>query len=309
MSDELLTRMFTCDRFRADFPRGMPVKACLRRQLDRQEGVKPGQLGPPRRPFCAGECRTGLVHRVAAEAVGVTLSSCPVCGSALIGLSPTDCATCAERRHDAGKFVPKGFNAAERAQVSTRIWEPGAVPDVAIAPASKAPAAAPAARSHRRDPEVEAWAGRQAPKHPMCRTTLEQDHPEEPAEPAEEETMARGKRDEPWPCCGSKSHRHLKGCESAGKGGKAATPPKPTARSERAAASREAAPRLVPAPARRPKAEPEGDFEYLSTETVDDLVTALTKIDATRAAVVAELRRRRSEVDQALARAGESEAA
>jgi hypothetical protein len=52
--------------------------------------------------------------------------------------------------------------------------------------------------------------------------------------------------------------------------------------------------------ARPAKSSTDDGYGYLATETVDNLVAALAKIDQTRAAVFAELRRRREEISAAL---------
>ena len=148
MSHPLVNETFRCDRFGL-----LTVKACLRRQLDRQQPATPGGPRLPRAPFCAESCRLGLEKRMGAHDAGIAYASCSACGDALIDTDPEDCATCAGRRVEAG--VPRGTlpGPKERAMKSTRIWT-GEVPDVPIGPPPRARPALPPLlpRSHHPAP-------------------------------------------------------------------------------------------------------------------------------------------------------------
>lgn len=313
MSAELLQVMFTCERYRSDFPRGMPVKACLRRQLDRQESTKPGELGPARRPFCAGECSVGAAHRASAEAEGIPLRSCPGCGSALVGADAEPCAACAARRLEEGKDVPRGALPAVGPGVSSRIWS-GEVPDVPIGGPGKrrgggalAARGGPGSSAALREAREERAAAR--------RRELEEEmhHQEEPAEPAKERRMACGE-------CGSKTV-HKGWCEKRPGGpmkGPAGKRPEVAAErpgKARAAPTVKAGMQLVaskpakrPAPARGSKHTEEPDFAYLAEEKTDDLVASVGKVKATLAALRAELLRRKGAIDAAIAEVEEAAA-
>lgn len=192
---ELLQQTFTCDRFGL-----IPVRGCLRRQVDRQESTKAGELGPPRRPFCADECGAGAVYRAAARSDGIPMEPCPACGSALIGPDAHPCATCAARRLDAGKDVPRGALPPPAAP-SSRIWT-GEVPDVPFTPPGAHRSGRPSAAL------LEAREARAAERRQAFEQ--QQDHQEEPAEPAEEERMACKE-------CGSKTcHKGWCTCRPGG---------------------------------------------------------------------------------------------
>ncbi len=66
--------------------------------------------------------------------------------------------------------------------------------------------------------------------HPNCQRKGRRDaranrkiHDNVPATPAKGEDMPKGKRAEPWPCCGSKSFRHMAACDQSGKKAEPAT--------------------------------------------------------------------------------------
>ena len=53
MTDDLLATTFHCEKYVALFPAGMPLRACLRRQLERvAEAKRPAAEWPPAKPFC-----------------------------------------------------------------------------------------------------------------------------------------------------------------------------------------------------------------------------------------------------------------
>jgi hypothetical protein len=160
---DVLQTTFRCDRFGH-----IPVRGCLRRQLDRD--ASSDSPHPPRRPYCAGHCAVGLVHRQAAEATGMALGSCPGCGDALVGIDPETCPTCAARRLEARDAIPRGFLPAHELPPPR-----SDIPDVPFTPP----------RSIRADIHFEPLrAVEDAGREPE-----EQDHQEEPAEPAQETEM------------------------------------------------------------------------------------------------------------------------
>jgi ribosomal protein L32 len=126
---ERLNELFECPSpaFRALFPRGMPVKACLRRQAELRilrdgKGRRTGAEAV--HPVCALECERGRANLARAA---VPLSACGTCGSAQVGNST--CPTCAEERaahvvqpREAPRPPPQGL-----------IWTDQA-PDAPIAP-------------------------------------------------------------------------------------------------------------------------------------------------------------------------------
>ena len=170
----------------------LAVKHCLRRQTETREAGRNAVHKPepvPVHPYCANECETG---RGFAARFGA--------GEQLVPLR-------------LGAFGP-----SKRATV----------PPVAAFPITKeeAPKSRGAGGGHRTGPDddaarVNAASGMERPAasdggdargeviaaDSACRTE---------ASPPQEEPMPRGKRDEPWPCCGSMSHRHLKTCTQAG---------------------------------------------------------------------------------------------
>jgi hypothetical protein len=116
-----LAQLFHCERHVRTFgPNGMPLRACLRRQLERKrvgEGAK-AKLQVVHE-FCGeGACELG---RANLEAAGEAARTCPGCGAALLEVEA--CEVC----HPARALAAKP-------PASARIWEQGAVPDVAIGP-------------------------------------------------------------------------------------------------------------------------------------------------------------------------------
>jgi len=142
-----LQRAFHCERFVGMFgPNGMPIRACLRRQLERKrvgEGAK--ARWEPREAFCATSCELGRAN-LASVPEG-TATTCSSCGAALVGVEA--CEVC----------HPEPALPREKPAASARIWEPGR-PDVAIGPP---PATSPFTgyrsrlpASHVTDPELAA---------------------------------------------------------------------------------------------------------------------------------------------------------
>ncbi len=304
---EILQATFRCDRYGL-----IPVRGCLRRQTDRQESTRKGELGPPRRPFCAESCNVGAFYRGQARDFGIPLEPCPACGSALIGPDAQPCETCAARRLDAGKDVPRGSLPAAGPGTSSRIWN-GEAPDVPIcAPGERRVAGALAARGGtgpssalREKREARAAQRRQALEQ-------EQDHQEQPAEPAEERRMA---------CKECESKTVHKGWCTLRPGGpmKGAAGVRPAAGKAKPRAAEAPTPakdvvetlvgRKRPAPPQRGRAIEEPDFAYMADEKTDDLVASVGKCKATLAALRAELLRRKTAIDAAIAEVGEDAAA
>lgn len=165
--------LFRCERY-APRPPGMTVRACLRRQLERQRGAKRGELGPPAKPFCAGECPEGRAHRAACA--DRTLGACPSCGAALI--ETTTCETCAAAREERSGAPARG-HLPKRVPESVRIWT-GEVPDVPFAPPATPKPATPPAPAYTFRP-----ARRAAHAEPVLEPELLVEDPEteEPEEP------------------------------------------------------------------------------------------------------------------------------
>jgi hypothetical protein len=141
MSPESLQVLFRCERFVSQFPHGMTVRACLRRQYEKR--VLRDSRGKVvdatlERPFCALECGMGARHTADARAAGVDLGTCGTCGAGLIGESCTTCEEAVAAREVRRAPSPR------RPEVSVRLWT-GEVPDVPIAPLPAArPGLAPA---------------------------------------------------------------------------------------------------------------------------------------------------------------------
>lgn len=135
---DVLADLVACDRYRGLFPAGMPFRACLRRQLEKQHE---GKGWVPRRPFCASECPLGFEVCEAIE--GVPLGTCTRCGAALVGT--TACEPCGEER--SLHVVPR--RSPERPPPQDRIWSAGA-PDAPIAPPPRG--SSPASPRRRRRP-------------------------------------------------------------------------------------------------------------------------------------------------------------
>jgi ribosomal protein L32 len=294
---ERLNELFECPSpaFRALFPRGMPVKACLRRQAELRilrdgKGRRTGAEAV--HPVCALECERGRANLARAA---VPLSACGTCGSAQVGNST--CPTCAEERaahvvqpREAPRPPPQGL-----------IWTDQA-PDAPIAPPRPRAlafgddvledltrrVAEAARRQSLNDPRLEpAEVGGHAPAGespaPAPTPIAAPVNPEQPAnEPAEERTMPRGKRETPCDGCGAIGMRHRKSCKEK-------LAPKPAAK---------ATPR-----APRPRYEAEAE---LGAKSVPELVHERAGHLRAVAEIEGELQRRREQINQAL---GESKAA
>lgn len=157
-AQEFLQTLVQCERFKHLFPEGMPARACLRRQVERQAGARKGTLGPPRMAYCAsGECALGYATAQRAAAVGVVLAPCLTCGAAIPKDDP--CEACTTTATEKTKPA-KGYLPALGAPAQGRIWQPGEVPDVPIGRPPGAPtageerAAAVAARVREAAPRV-----------------------------------------------------------------------------------------------------------------------------------------------------------
>jgi ribosomal protein L32 len=304
---ERLNELFECPSpaFRALFPRGMPVKACLRRQAELRilrdgKGRRTGAEAV--HPVCALECERGRANLARAA---VPLSACGTCGSAQVGNST--CPTCAEERaahvvqpREAPRPPPQGL-----------IWTDQA-PDAPIAPPRpralafgddvledltrrvaeaarrSGPPPTETAEPHREEQAMRAVADAETAKlrnfeiskpTPIAAPV----NPEQPAnEPAEERTMPRGKRESPCEGCGATGMRHRKSCKEK-------LAPKPAAK---------ATPR-----APRPRYEAEAE---LGAKSVPELVHERAGHLRAVAEIEGELQRRREQINQAL---GESKAA
>jgi ribosomal protein L37AE/L43A len=261
-------------------------KHCLRRQVDLQEAteLKTGKKipGPPVHSFCAsGRCDVGWEIR--AQHADVRVESCKACGHALVG--PEPCPRCAAR--EVGKQVPHVL--PEKGPMSERIWTHPPVEPPFIPPTSGK------ARPRSNVPALEAE-GEAAP--------LTQDL--EGIDMADKEKKLCSN-------CGKKPLRSdnssgiCNGCRKAPAKGRAGEAPAPRAaatpavtRAVAAAPTKAKVTKLERKAARRPAQRAGGEYAYLANETVDDLVAALAKIDKTRNAVFAELRRRREEISAAL---------
>jgi hypothetical protein len=143
----ILLDLVACDALRGQFPRGVPRRACLRRQLQ----LRPdGKDWAPAHPGCAG-CELGRQVRAEVEAAGVILEVCERHGAAIMGEACDVCEAegiakgkpcpgcggierhapsgCARKwRRSVGERVPATY----RGPVSTVIWS-SEVPDVPIA--------------------------------------------------------------------------------------------------------------------------------------------------------------------------------
>jgi hypothetical protein len=272
---DLLQRLFRCERYVHLFGDAMPVKACLRRQLERlptnDERGKPEAPGewPAKNPFCAASCEVGRRHLEEARALKVPAETCLRCGGAQVGAgSAAPCARCPPDE----TAVPRGHLAVV-AEPSSRIWQPGAVPDVPIG----APNPRQAARLEQQRAEVE--------KRAQARAVAERKvHQQEPARPAEEEGMARGVPAKKRTCCESKGGRHRADCTGEPR---EALPDAAEVRAPARAAARRAG--------RRAEAN-----EGLELLTLEDLVEQRSQAVAKMAAVEAELKRRRDAIAEAL---------
>jgi hypothetical protein len=272
---EFLSTLVPCERHVSLFPAGMPVRACLRRQVERQRGAK-GALGPPTKPYCAsGECALGYAMAEAAKARGIAAAPCSTCGAALF--DGAACEVCAAAAMEKTKPA-KGFLPLVGAPAQDRIWKPGEVPDVPIGRAPGAPTAgeeAAAAVARR----VREAAPRVAP------STMDP----RPAPPAKESDM-RGVPTKPRTCCDSKGTKHRSWCEEAGGPGKPPVEkPELPAKPPRALKAVEKPRKVVQT--REVALKGGRDLELLA---IDELLEL-------RDAVVSEIRRRKDAAEKALA--------
>lgn len=185
---ELLQRLFPCERYVNLFPGGMPMRACVRRQLDRlpakdgEGGTLPEAEWAPAKPFCASECQVGLRNRAQLIEAGVPARTCTQCGSGRVGTAQqAECPGCGPGERAAA------MRRGERCGPNTRLWT-GEVPNTPI----------------------------EAITH------------EEPARPAEEEdVMPKGKRASPCPGCKSIGTRCKAGCPTRATEGRKPEPVRP----------------------------------------------------------------------------------
>jgi hypothetical protein len=263
--NQALHELVVCDVLRGTFPRGVPRRACLRRQL---ELAREGKGWAPKHPSCAA-CPFGGQVRALVEAAGIVLGSCARHGSAIVGEDRCEaCAGEAPERQERPPCLecgstskhaatcsrpgrePRTRSGAERAShpvvtlrgapVSTVIWSEGA-PD--------APIAAPARRDVGLTPEdTQAAAARvraalrrpTAVATPPPTTRADTNH-------EEEDVMPTGIRAAPCKGCGTKGSKHRqvngKDCPERGK----------SAPSARAAGATKVVALRRPAPPRRPR--------------------------------------------------------
>jgi hypothetical protein len=119
-----LAKLVACDRYVRLFPQGMPLRACLRRQLEHQKRAS-GKGWDPARPFCAGEC--GIGKELRAKLPEGAAWACTTCGAAVVGA--TACETCHEKL-TLKQVLPR---TPSKAPPQERIWT-SEVPDTPIAP-------------------------------------------------------------------------------------------------------------------------------------------------------------------------------
>lgn len=142
----VLADLVACDTLRGTFPRGVPRRGCVRRQLEQK---RDGTDWTPAHSACAA-CELGRGVRSEVEAAGVDLGTCKKHGAAMVG---EPCEACEADRIAKGKPCPEcggierhapegcsrkgrsnvgdGSGASYRGPVSTLIWT-GEVPDVPI---------------------------------------------------------------------------------------------------------------------------------------------------------------------------------
>ncbi len=126
---DALSRFIRCPRFVALFPSGMPVRACLRRQVElRALKDAKGEIRgwEPVHEGCIG-CRAGLENL---KASGAYARSCSKCGAGVVSLKRS--APCLECEDVAAAEHPTLPPRAPPDQ--DRIWTEGAVPDVPLGP-------------------------------------------------------------------------------------------------------------------------------------------------------------------------------
>jgi hypothetical protein len=241
---DLLGRLFRCERFVGLFPTGMPMRACLRRQLDRLVTLdgkgqqRPARDWPAAKPFCAGECSLGRQHLEEARAAGVPAETCLRCGSAQVGSGSA--APCVGCEPDA-KEVPHGHLPPAARLRSDRIWT-GEVPDPPIAPPSAGQTASLPAMRRLADERRQNYELHERQAASRRASVEEQDHQEEDgtmAKDVEKHCSKCGKKlrsDNTRGVCGSRCKEPAGSQESGVKAAKV-TPLRPPA-PRRAEASR-----------------------------------------------------------------------
>lgn len=286
MASELLGELFRCDKYQGLFPgASMPVRACLRRQLERiptkdaKGRLQPLDEWPAPKPYCAAECPVGRGHLERARAQHVPAETCLRCGAAQVGDgSANPCQGCPPD----DKAVPRGHLPPPRAPSSERIWS-GEVPDVPIgAPGPARPRPVATFEQHEREA--------------AARRVALQDDDQVPAEPAEERTMAKpeGKRTCGVKGCGAPLRSDNKSgvCSPCNRRRKA---PGDAQKSTVKAAAPKVTP-LRPATPRRAKALDRG----LEEAPLAELLQKRSEAAGLVAAVDAELLRRQREIAEVL---------
>lgn len=138
-----LSELFDCSRFRNLFPSGMPVRACIRRQLEAREVADgKGKKLEPRHAYCANECALG--REKLAQLPASSAWTCSACGAAVINAD--SCEVCQEKR----SVTTVRRSPPPNPPAQKRIWAPDA-PDAPLGP----PPATSEYSGHR--PKV-AWA-------------------------------------------------------------------------------------------------------------------------------------------------------
>lgn len=105
-------------------------RACMRRQVERNESIRPGVEGPPMKPWCAERCEQG--REVRALFPALVIRACRTCGTGLVGVK--DCPTCAARAAEKTKKPPQG--ALPPREPSTHIWDPAHIEPDFVPPAA-----------------------------------------------------------------------------------------------------------------------------------------------------------------------------
>jgi hypothetical protein len=274
---ELLGELFHCERYLSLFPSGMPKRACLRRQLERQPAkdasgkARPLAEWPAPKPFCATECQVGRSQLQELRAAGVAATTCPSCGAALVGAGAAE--TCPGCEPD--EAPRSGLQARPRVAPSVRIWT-GEAPDVPL----PGPEKTRAALGER--PVASAGVRGAPPRRSVDATT--------PPPTAEEERTMPKEAKKGCPECGSPT-MHKASCSR-----------RPAARAATVKAPAAAAPRYTrgkQAEAGAPVVAAEGKRD-LRAVTLDYLLLERRSALATVVNVDEELRRRQEEIARAL---------
>lgn len=127
-----LTDLIDCPTFHT-----LAVRACLRRQVEREKPPKKGEQGAPVRPLCAsGTCELG--RKVWAERP-VDVAPCGACGAALF--ADAACEACATRETETPRMATRQLRSGAYLEVtrggpvSSRIWNEK-LPDPPLVPPS-----------------------------------------------------------------------------------------------------------------------------------------------------------------------------